>query len=153
MGNSRGSLGGPCPYSVHPHVHGELEVAEAEGKTDYGSSPRAWGTRRLIPTPAAGMRFIPTCMGNSAGIRAGLSRPAVHPHVHGELAITGTAPDTTGGSSPRAWGTLLYAGPPAPGSRFIPTCMGNSLEFLYGTWKTTSWIPCWREHPTGDYWE
>ncbi len=47
--------------------------------------------------------------------------------MHGELARSIPAIKRYNGSSPRAWGTH-FGSPEEPGkTRFIPTCMGNSL--------------------------
>ena len=132
--------------TVHPHVHGELAEITRDALREYGSSPRAWGTRicsrrdnqvtgssprawgtqNLKGTGLLWQRFIPTCMGNS---RAGFTRVlemTVHPHVHGELRITGPGSYSADGSSPRAWGTHNIQPFLFLWSRFIPTCMGNS---------------------------
>ena len=80
-------------------------------------------------------------MGNSAVVNILADVGTVHPHVHGELIRSLCIENSLPGSSPRAWGTQTGDVVAPHLDRFIPTCMGNSLEFLYGTWKTTSWIP------------
>ena len=71
---------------VHPHVHGELSGPTTVLEVEYGSSPRAWGTRdQRVPGSRRG-RFIPTCMGNSPSGDTDRQPTPVHPHVHGELA-------------------------------------------------------------------
>ena len=45
MGNSELMRHPSLARSVHPHVHGELEMTITAIKVFYGSSPRAWGTR------------------------------------------------------------------------------------------------------------
>ncbi len=90
-----------------------------------GLSPRAWGTGFLRNTVGIGGGFIPTCVGNSRGANAARRGGAVHPHVCGEQMTTLPEAKSSGGSSPRVWGT----GSRIPGcsrrSRFIPTCVGN----------------------------
>src|SRR3989344_2705319 len=51
---------------------------------------------------------------------------AVHPHARGEHAIPGSYFGTSGGSSPRAWGTPKSVGRLRGRSRFIPTRVGNT---------------------------
>ena len=92
-----------------------------------GSSPRAWGTPADAQPRVCRCRFIPTCMGNSGGGADEVGRRAVHPHVHGELKRGGGHVSSTSGSSPRAWGTLTMVEIIDLSTRFIPTCMGNSL--------------------------
>ena len=128
MGNSLRSTTPASRRSVHPHVHGELPGKQGNQNATPGSSPRAWGTPAPYrPTPDL-IRFIPTCMGNS---RRSSPRPvpgSVHPHVHGELAISDGPEGGHLGSSPRAWGTLRGKLGDERRYRFIPTCMGNSAE-------------------------
>ena len=50
---------------VHPHMHGEYDLAIAEGAALHD-------------------RFTPTCMGNTVMLAVGLLAWAVHPHMHGE---------------------------------------------------------------------
>jgi len=45
MGNSVTQCYDLVIFSVHPHVHGELEDRVQEIAFRIGSSPRAWGTR------------------------------------------------------------------------------------------------------------
>ena len=114
MGNSRGGSANKATGTVHPHVHGELSVLAAEDRDASGSSPRAWGTLHDFGVHQIRMRFIPTCMGNSRGSRAGRGSRPVHPHVHGELPYYLQVDVKSYGSSPRAWGT------PGPGPRSRP---------------------------------
>ncbi len=70
--------------AVHPHGRGEhLWDNIFYGGVD-GSSPRTWGTLRCRGAGVAGVRFIPTDVGNTSG-SADLSVSfAVHPHGRGE---------------------------------------------------------------------
>ena len=55
----------------------------------------------------------------------------VHPHVCGELKCCHGKPGEYIGSSPRVWGTRKIGGGFTHAERFIPTCVGNSLYYLY----------------------
>ena len=81
---------GSTLYSVHPHVRGEH-----------------FGVRGHAVT---GLRFIPTCVGNTTG----------------SCAIR----YTFSGSSPRAWGTHPHILGNGREPRFIPTCVGNTAGFM-----------------------
>jgi len=85
MGNSVVPRAGTMRRSVHPHVHGELQVWFSGILFHLGSSPRAWGTRADGEQGRSVGRFIPTCMGNSSATVHGVEPNTVHPHVHGEL--------------------------------------------------------------------
>jgi len=65
MGNSTPAGNDRRVTTVHPHVHGELGKNLWKDKPRTGSSPRAWGTLVVWGLWKLGVRFIPTCMGNS----------------------------------------------------------------------------------------
>ena len=137
MGNSSSHLNKLSHGSVHPHVHGELLSNHFANSDANGSSPRAWGTLLRAAREVREERFIPTCMGNSTkNVRVSGSYP-VHPHVHGELGLIPGEIDSCVGSSPRAWGTPVLKPCYRIESRFIPTCMGNSLASA----SVAYWIP------------
>ena len=71
-------------------------------------------------------RFIPTCVGNTSDIAAGVMPIAVHPHVRGEHGRAVRCGVAFAGSSPRAWGTHSATGIAYFRRRFIPTCVGNT---------------------------
>ena len=50
----------------------------------------------------------------------------VHPHVRGEYEHRIINGDMHDGSSPRAWGIPKLGARNSLGSRFIPTCVGNT---------------------------
>jgi len=54
-----------------------------------------------------------------------LLKNQVHPHVCGEHTINVCRLILVLGSSPRVWGTFPSPIPRTPGTRFIPTCVGN----------------------------
>ena len=53
-------------------------------------------------------RFIPTRMGNTGTPGAAVGVVAVHPHTHGEHLRYKCYDYPQHGSSPHAWGTLLF---------------------------------------------
>ena len=128
MGNSSRTTRMTGILPVHPHVHGELSIPISPVIEVCGSSPRAWGTRPDPRRRVPGLRFIPTCMGNSAQQSHSSRSSPVHPHVHGELLAGTRSTSTRNGSSPRAWGTPLQHPIEHFEIRFIPTCMGNSTS-------------------------
>ena len=69
---------------VHPHVRGEYVWFLKMVIRCNGSSPRAWGIRLRPDELKAKLRFIPTCVGNTANQGIAHTAKAVHPHVRGE---------------------------------------------------------------------
>ena len=119
------SPGRPC-VTVHPHVRGEYFYSQSRGGIDGGSSPRAWGIHGRQLPPELRSRFIPTCVGNTAGKNRCPCTAPVHPHVRGEYEQHLDDALQPAGSSPRAWGILLHAVVKFLVGRFIPTCVGNT---------------------------
>ncbi len=74
-------------------------------------------------------RFIPTYMGNAHLLPVDRVLLPVHPHVHGERGGVGVCQNTGDGSSPRTWGTRTVNVTLRQNTRFIPTYMGNALDF------------------------
>ena len=126
VGNSFPHAFSPSCASVHPHVCGELVSGEIVGSAGAGSSPRVWGTPRCTEISCNGVRFIPTCVGNSHRSNRYPPRVPVHPHVCGELSSRNLTIIKTSGSSPRVWGTHHTFPVMLRFDRFIPTCVGNS---------------------------
>ena len=93
----------------------------------HGSSPRVWGIRiesfQLLPR----RRFIPTCVGNTLSPVVGSLLRRVHPHVCGEYLQNERALIGRLGSSPRVWGIRRHRRRCADPTRFIPTCVGNTV--------------------------
>jgi len=98
-------------WAVHPHVCGEHNGQFQYFPLAVGSSPRVWGT---FAPPRVPPPIFP-----------------VHPHVCGEHAITAFVVYLFVGSSPRVWGTFLLCRHCAPTMRFIPTCVGNIVNYAY----------------------
>ncbi len=118
----------PCPghATVHPHMRGELSVADLVLSGNSGSSPHTWGTRAPPAVHPRRGRFIPTYVGNSRSDPELRRRPAVHPHIRGELTVPALSTLMGVGSSPHTWGTLGWMGDKVIFRRFIPTYVGNS---------------------------
>ncbi len=91
-----------------------------------GSSPRMWGTLPRRPPVLVPGRFIPTHVGNTDSVRLGFPLISVHPHACGEHVLASSRLPTSGGSSPRMWGTQSTGCPQTPRCRFIPTHVGNT---------------------------
>ena len=104
VGNTGSRLAGESIIAVHPHVRGEYINGGYPAWQSPGSSPRAWGIRKSAPGRDQQMRFIPTCVGNTAAMRSAGPSGSVHPHVRGEYRTRRIAPSSKAGSSPRAWG-------------------------------------------------
>jgi len=107
MGNAISFIPNPQIQPVHPHVHGERYNSLPTFRTNYGSSPRTWGTLVLINTNDTSIRFIPTYMGNALYVVGYPLSVTVHPHVHGERTKYRLNRFSSYGSSPRTWGTRL----------------------------------------------
>ena len=112
----------------HPHACGELFSSMQLTAIWSGSSPRLWGTPPEDSLLCPDRRFIPTLVGNSKNLTAGIPECAVHPHACGELQILRCLCRIRNGSSPRLWGTLQDKPPNCPEFRFIPTLVGNSVS-------------------------
>src|SRR2546425_412416 len=93
-----------------------------------GSSPHAWGTQACTWPLYWLLRFIPTCVGNTWTPGTAKLHNSVHPHMRGEHSSLFLCATYTIGSSPHAWGTHPYADGNGYTSRFIPTCVGNTLN-------------------------
>ena len=114
--------------TVHPHVCGE-HTSQKEGTWfQFGSSPRVWGTQHCAASLIISIRFIPTCVGNTLQEPQTPIMTPVHPHVCGEHLFDSHVFGRFYGSSPRVWGTHIYSGVLLDYIRFIPTCVGNTIE-------------------------
>ena len=127
VGNTTSGYKARSSSSVHPHMRGEYAPSIKATCGVSGSSPHAWG----ILSGQGGLelvgRFIPTCVGNTRG-RPGHPAPrAVHPHMRGEYGAAWPASCRGSGSSPHAWGIRLTNLVQYAGTRFIPTCVGNTI--------------------------
>ena len=127
-------VGNTCPPAsqshtvpVHPHVCGEHMFSRVQLPINIGSSPRVWGTHTAFDAQRQPERFIPTCVGNTVVTTLIQTQTTVHPHVCGEHTEWILKIDWGSGSSPRVWGTLSGPRSRSGPSRFIPTCVGNTL--------------------------
>ena len=91
--------------AVHPHGRGDNGLATKDGKSKFGSPPRAWGQFRDIAQKRGSARFTPTGVGTMSEISACDRR------------ITG--------SPPRAWGQCGRKEILQIERRFTPTGVGT----------------------------
>ena len=70
--------------AVHPHGRGEHAWGGRGSGKSHGSSPRAWGTRKLKVKIDGQERFIPTGVGNTRPRSIKATLLPVHPHGRGE---------------------------------------------------------------------
>ena len=126
VGNTSGTFLVEQLGLVHPHVRGEYVQRKDERAIASGSSPRAWGIQTIKRLMDMGVRFIPTCVGNTMSRTISIPFLSVHPHVRGEYSISRTWASFIRGSSPRAWGIPKNFCPAGHKPRFIPTCVGNT---------------------------
>ena len=98
-----------------------------------GSSPRAWGYLLPVFVGRPVSRFIPTCVGLSARQIPRWCPRSVHPHVSGGIAPATVQLMPRLGSSPRAWGYLGQGAAFRLNVRFIPTCVG--LTYRPAAWR------------------
>ncbi len=87
VGNSCGPSCRKRQVPVHPHACGELIVRDEITGAYTGSSPRMWGTLRVVVERCLGYRFIPTHVGNSGPWDLMIAFVPVHPHACGELVL------------------------------------------------------------------
>ncbi len=127
VGNTTTSSPTPKTSPVHPHARGEHDTGLLRLVRAAGSSPRPWGTPPINTHPPARERFIPTPVGNTAGLRGNCLTWPVHPHARGEHAGRTVTFSYSTGSSPRPWGTRRIAHQAPLCRRFIPTPVGNTL--------------------------
>ena len=122
MGNTQFRCNHDSPVAVHPHGRGEHPENLNRHLSEYGSSPRAWGTQLLERLLSAEMRFIPTGVGNTRLNYLATCFLPVHPHGRGEHGVCSVS-------------TPLM-------SRFIPTGVGNTLQDRRSRYH-------WTVHPHG----
>src|SRR5690606_34166560 len=123
-----GSMDGPVREkkrpAVHPHVRG-AHCGRLRCRMGYvGPSPRAWGSPNGLTSSEKIVRSSPTCAGLTRRPLAVTSRLAVHPHVRGAHSRRWRSRTTSGGPSPRAWGSPNGLTSSEKIVRSIPTCVG-----------------------------
>ena len=132
---------------VHPHACGEHCYCLRNHKQGDGSSPRLWGTHSGQTLCFIAQRFIPTPVGNTSQVRTRRKNRSVHPHACGEHAFSSSSGSMPSGSSPRLWGTLQSSGFNRISTRFIPTPVGNTLEYINSKRVETVHPHACGEHP------
>ncbi len=132
---------------VHPHVRGEYELGKSAVLNHIGSPPRAWGIPLRRCLTFRRLRFTPTCVGNTVGVKGIAPLTSVHPHVRGEYSSSVTTSVPPLGSPPRAWGIQSVPMRNSRLARFTPTCVGNTKD-------TCVCRPAISVHPhvRGEYW-
>ena len=115
---------------VHPHMRGEYRARRSAASRASGSSPHAWGIRNSWPDRRRRTRFIPTCVGNTSSSAKWARGWTVHPHMRGEYWCRRAGVEYDDGSSPHAWGIHVSVVPLRQTFRFIPTCVGNTIDRL-----------------------
>ena len=113
VGNTLSLIDTRQTVPVHPHGRGEHSANWSASCCVAGSSPRAWGTPKLIDRTDALRRFIPTGVGNTHNTSHSPNDIPVHPHGRGEHPLQHGRKLFGDGSSPRAWGTRPRCRPAA----------------------------------------
>ncbi|STB64595.1 Domain of uncharacterised function (DUF2825) [Chromobacterium violaceum] len=129
VGNTPLVVGQTGADTVHPHACGEHVMENSATPRCSGSSPRMWGTLFRNGSAYPRQRFIPTHVGNTQRHKRMQACFAVHPHACGEHFAAICSSRTMAGSSPRMWGTLKVFQRRDWGVRFIPTHVGNTVNY------------------------
>ncbi len=126
VGNTSAESMDGLSATVHPHLRGEYSPRHAHRQHRIGSPPPAWGIPTVSQALWCSHRFTPTCVGNTIIIIIKYYNYTVHPHLRGEYQAR--RHDRAGqlGSPPPAWGIRRGWSDGASGSRFTPTCVGNT---------------------------
>jgi len=140
VGNADPSNCSQNTFTDHPHTRGERVGSVTRRRGSSGSSPHAWGTLVFVYRPGVFSRIIPTRVGNAGSGRCCGTMFADHPHTRGERVFDQQITIFKTGSSPHAWGTRGPRRSPPPGSRIIPTRVGNAVSVLYR-------LPSMTDHP------
>ncbi|SIO88737.1 Putative membrane protein, clustering with ActP [Nocardiopsis sp. JB363] len=139
-GSRPGPGGCPLVRGVHPRVRGEQGVADPNGGTVAGPSPRARGADAPPCLPVRGAGSIPACAGSSMRFLFCSLFMGVHPRVRGEQPRAARARLASLGPSPRARGAGTVGHLALAGLGSIPACAGSS-------WWEPSACPVARVHP------
>ncbi len=70
--------------SVHPHMRGDGDLANWDGRQQSGSPPHAWGRRDRARLAKRHVRFTPTCVGTAFLFLYHSTLLPVHPHMRGD---------------------------------------------------------------------
>ena len=125
-GNTGSSISSNHPPWDHPRLRGEHYAVGVNSRSEWGSSPLARGTRRLLTRKCSASGIIPACAGNTTLYRRSWRNGKDHPRLRGEHEELLRRRGFPRGSSPLARGT------PARGiqgmglRRIIPACAGNT---------------------------
>ena len=116
--------------TVHPRGRGEHATTLSRTTPQYGSSPRARGTRSARDDRYQQTRFIPAGAGNTVRPQRHGIATTVHPRGRGEHADVFPLCSPVLGSSPRARGTRYVEAAIDWLTRFIPAGAGNTKPAL-----------------------
>ena len=125
-GNTCNFRGMGVAAPVHPRGRGEHFGRSYDGRSGFGSSPRARGTHLTFLGKQYDPRFIPAGAGNTSPPRPPPWPRPVHPRGRGEHLSRSSCSSGVSGSSPRARGTRREVGPVVGLIRFIPAGAGNT---------------------------
>ena len=115
-----------CPFRVHPRAGGENAIAQPEGQSAPGSSPRGRG-KLAAPGGCGGYRgFIPARAGKTAASAASGKLTKVHPRAGGENLSRSSLTFVSWGSSPRGRGKQRVGTAAADMVGFIPARAGKT---------------------------
>mgnify|MGYP006916034523 CR=1 FL=1 len=93
-----------CGHSIHPHLRGAYGFCRSIFSRNCGSSPPAWGIRRVSMILKLLLRFIPTCVGHTPRLLMPAQTFPAHPHLRGAYVSSLVSQLLWHGSSPPAWG-------------------------------------------------
>jgi len=141
-GNTNPLLMRYCRSTVHPRGRGEHGLTEDFEPCDFGSSPRARGTREQTRPALPVAWFIPAGAGNTGPPSINHASAAVHPRGRGEHGYVSRGALCLDGSSPRARGTRSAPPSDTVASRFIPAGAGNTTTARL--WASSNTV-----HPRG----
>ncbi len=109
----------------HPHAYGDKLSLCLGVSLLSGSSPRVWGQVLFLQYHQVLIGIIPTRMGTSIKMKAGLQMAKDHPHAYGDKNVFSLYSSNIVGSSPRVWGQEHRESKSGRTFRIIPTRMGT----------------------------
>ena len=112
--------------AVYPHLrYGAAPGWWFHAPHSCGISPPAWGSQQILYSLHICLRYIPTCVGQPTVDSSRERRQQVYPHLRGAAVSFWLQCCAIGGISPPAWGSHDRPRNWAPGTGYIPTCVGQ----------------------------